>query len=93
MTKLLVFDKSKDIGKAENVSLFLVFWTDWESEIDSILDKKEDKTALIIYAPPRSIPQEQMVSLDDQRNVTVTNFRGRLLNDIVVSIITRSSTP
>lgn len=79
-----------DIGKAESVTIFLVYWVDWKDNIDRILEKKNDNTALIIYAPVDSgnIPQAQMRQISEQRNVTVTRFRGRLLNDIVISMIT-----
>jgi hypothetical protein len=81
-----------DIGRAEGITFFLVFWEDWKDEIDHILSSKNDKTALIVYAPVElgDIPQERMQQIGERRNVTVTNFRGRLLNDIVVSMITTS---
>ncbi|MEM8532084.1 MAG: hypothetical protein AAGF95_14660 [Chloroflexota bacterium] len=82
----------KDMGRAEGISLYIASWSDWENEIDAILSQKGDKTALMIYAPPGSIPPDQMANLDEKRNVAVANFRGRLLTDIIVSIITRSST-
>jgi len=52
----------------------------------------KDKTALIIYAPQELgfISKESMAKLNQKRNVMVTNFRGRLLNDITTSIITTS---
>lgn len=84
--------KKVDIGKAEDASVLLVFWPDWASDIDDILAQKRDRSALIIYAPSDQgkIPSDQMMKLDAQRNTTLSNFRGRLLNDIVVSMITTS---
>lgn len=81
-----------DIGKAESKSIFLIFWPDWQEHIDDILNKVQDKSALLVYAPQESgfIPKEIMAKLNEQRNATVTNFRGRLLNDITTSIITTS---
>jgi hypothetical protein len=81
-----------DIGKAEKASVYLVFWHDWAENIEQILSAKPDKCPLIVYAPynlPR-IPEDQMNNLDGKRNTAVTNFRGRLLNDIVTSMITTS---
>jgi hypothetical protein len=79
-----------DFGRAEQATLFLVFWDDWQDKIDKILSLKKDGTALIVYAPsgPRSIPEDKLKELDGKRNVTLANFRGRLLNDIVVSLMT-----
>ena len=79
-----------DLGKAEVASVYLVYWPDWANDIDKILDMKPDKCALVVYAPYNldKIPPEQMNNLDGKRHTSVTNFRGRLLNDVVTSMIT-----
>src|SRR3989338_1410833 len=81
-----------DIGKAEEASVYLVFWHDWADDISEILEKKPDSCALIVYAPYEKgrIPDDQMRNLDGKRHTVVTNFRGRLLNDIVTAMITTS---
>lgn len=81
---------SDDIGKAEEASVYLVHWHDWSENINEILEKKPDKCALVVYAPydKGRIPDDQMKNLDGERNSAVTNFRGRLLNDIVTAMIT-----
>lgn len=45
-----------------------------------------------MYAPHEhgQIPREVIVAIEQKRDVIVNNFRGRLLNDIVVSMITTS---
>lgn len=82
--------KGADIGRAETATVFLVFWSDWAPAIDEVLRVKPDECALIVYTAydQGGIPDEEMKKLDDKRHTTVTNFRGRLLNDIVVSMIT-----
>ncbi|MBI4085670.1 MAG: hypothetical protein HY433_00255 [Candidatus Liptonbacteria bacterium] len=84
--------KLDDIGRAENAALYLVFWHDWATNIEEILRQKSDQCALVVYAPYdlSRIPDEQMKNLDGKRHTAVTNFRGRLLNDIVASMITTS---
>ncbi len=79
-----------DLGKAEVASVYLVYWPDWAHDIDKILGMKPDKCALVVYAPYNAdkIPPEQMKTLDGKRHTSVTNFRGRLLNDVVTSMIT-----
>ena len=82
-----------DFGRAERATLFLVSWDDWHQDrIEEILRAKKDNHALVVYAPkgPRSIPDAKFAELNSKRNVMVTNFRGRLLNDIVVSLMTTS---
>lgn len=89
---IIDISSDSDFGRAERATLFLVFWHDWQDKIDEILSAKKDNTALVVYAPQDLgfIPQDKMKKLNSERNVMVTNFRGRLLNDIVVSLMTTS---
>lgn len=80
----------EDFGKAEDASVFLMNWADFGQHIDVILRMKKDKTPLIVHALPGAIPPAMMGTLANERNVTVCNFRGRLLNDLVTSMITTS---
>lgn len=82
----------KSIKKANSISLLLIHWKCFENEIDNILDIKEDSDALIIYAPQDEgfIEKEILKKLNLQRNTIIVNFRGRLLNDILTSMITTS---
>ena len=86
---------ANDIGRAESASVYLVYWHDWIAEIDQILEKKPDKCALVVYAPYylERIETDTMKKLDGKRHTAVTNFRGRLLNDILTSMITTSYEP
>lgn len=80
----------KDIGSAESATMLLVFWHDWATEIDNILAIKADSSTLIVYSPfdHQPIAVNDMKKLDGKRHTAVTQFRGRLLNDIVASMIT-----
>jgi len=79
-----------DIGRAEGATLFVVYWPDWSEHIEKIIAKKADKCALIIYAPPDAgqISKEVYMRLNNERNTIVVNMRGRLMNDIITSMIT-----
>lgn len=79
-----------DIGKSEEASVFLLNWADYKNHIDEVLRLKKDGTPLIVHAQPREIPEDMMGRLANARNVSVCNFRGRLLNDLVTSMITTS---
>jgi len=81
---------SDDFGRAEDASVFLVYWPDWQNEMARILGHKRDQTAMVVYAPQGHgfIPPETMALLEQHRNVVLANLRGRLLNDVVVSLIT-----
>ena len=82
----------KELKKAEAFSLLLVHWKPFESEMDSILRLKRDTAALIIYAPQKDgfIDKEMLNKINLERNAIIVNFRGRLLNDILTSMITTS---
>jgi len=68
--------------------IFVVSWADWGDNIEKILDRKTSETGVIIYAAPEAIPGEMMGSLQEYNFVTVTNFKGRLINDLVTMAIT-----
>ncbi|MBA7551744.1 hypothetical protein ES705_44292 [subsurface metagenome] len=90
---LVEIRSNNDFGKSEKSTLFLIFWYDWgERNIDEILNKKTDKTALVVYAPRDKgvISKKYFEIINKERNVSIANLRGRLLNDIVSSLITTS---
>ncbi len=87
---IIVITRKEDLGRAEDASVYLVHWHDSANYVDEILRTKHNECPMIVYSPynmPR-IPDEQMVNLDGKRHTAVTQFRGRLLNDIVTSMIT-----
>lgn len=86
---ILSVQSLSEISRAEDCSVFVVYWNQWKDNLDSILKIKKDRTALLIYAPQIDgfIPKDDMAKLETHRNVIVTNFRGRLMNDLVVTMI------
>lgn len=82
----------KSIKKAESITLLLVHWRCFENEIEEILKMKRDSDALIIYAPQDEgfIDKTALTKINLARNVIIVNFRGRLLNDILTSMMTTS---
>jgi len=79
-----------DLGKIENVKSVILHWATWKESYQEVLRRKKDGCSLIVYAPQKEgiIEKDAYEKLDQERNVIVTNFRGRLLNDIVNSMIT-----
>jgi hypothetical protein len=79
-----------DRGRAEQATLWLIFWPDWQAEMKAILNKMKDTTARIVYAPQEQgkIPPDILASINEKQNATVVNFRGRLLNNGMVSMMT-----
>ena len=75
---------------AEDCSLFLVHYKPFAQNIETILNKKKKGTALIVYAPKKEgfIQDDHLEKINAKRDVTIVNFRGRMLNDILVSMMT-----
>lgn len=82
--------EKQSIKKAQGMTLFLMHWKSFEGEIEKILKMKNLETALIVYAPQSEgfIDKPMMERISQERNSIVVNLRGRLLNDILVSMIT-----
>lgn len=80
------------IDKARKYSIFLVHYNVYQNDLDKILDLKDDSTALIVYAPQSEgrITDSDMNKINDIRNAIVVNFRGRLINDILISLMITS---
>lgn len=89
---LLVITSADQLSRAERATLYLVFWHDWTEYIDKIMERKKEGTALVIYAPQDLgfIPQDKMRDLGNEPNVVIANALGRLLNDILVCMMTTS---
>lgn len=79
-----------DLGRAEKATLYVIHWQSWCESIEKLLSLKKDKTGLVVYSPLKEggISTEMMDKLEQHRNVAVTNFRGRLLGDILLSVLT-----
>lgn len=79
-----------DLKKSVTASIFLVHWKEFEHELSNIIDIKRDNIAMIVYAPQDEgkIPEPDLQRINQQRNSLVVNFRGRLLNDILISLVT-----
>ena len=86
---IIKIDKGS-IKKAENISLLLVHYNSFKDKIDDIINIKHDSDAIIIYAPQEDgfIEKDILQKINSQRNAIIVNFRGRLLNDILISMIT-----
>jgi len=79
------------IDKAKGQTIFLVDWETFKDQIDRVFScTKNHQTAVVIYAKPGSILPEKMNDIANRQNTVVVNFKGRLLNDILTSLITTS---
>ena len=79
-----------EIKPACGAKIFLVHWKYFKDEIEKIIDLKKDDTALIVYAPKEegAIDDKNLSIINNERNSLIVNFRGRLINDMLISLVT-----
>ena len=81
--------ESNNIEKGKIFTVFLIDWESCHTRVrDIFIARGDDQTPIIIYAKPEAIPKRTMTDIANRPNTVVVNFRGRLLNDILTSLIT-----
>ena len=87
---LLRITAKESVHSVEKAKVLLVHWADFKEDLEHIFKLKKDATALIIYAPSSEgrIDDSNMEKINMYRNAVVVNFRGRLMNDILTSLVT-----
>lgn len=85
------------LAKIKESDLLLVDYQSFNNtEIETILSYKVSKSGMIFYYPNFSLRQNKSIPDDIKEKIstapytTIVNFRGRLLNDIVTTLITTS---
>lgn len=88
---------NKSLSDVREHSLLLVHYQSFsEKEIETILDHKTSAAGMVVYFPSFSskkgefIPNEMRDKISDTPNTTLVGFRGRLLNDLITTLITTS---
>lgn len=89
---LIEVRKIESLERAAEASVWLLHWPSWHSHFDQVLAALKPRSVLLVYAPAgqSTLPSEVMARLNQLSNVALVNFRGRLLNDLVTSLITTS---
>ena len=88
---------SKSLAEIKERDLLLVHYQSFsEDEIKTILANKKSHAGMVFYYPIFSnkkgeqIPPKMFKLISNAENTTLVNFRGRLLNDIITTLITTS---
>lgn len=88
---------SQSLAEVKDSDLLLVDYQSFnEEQIKTILGNKKARAGMVFYFPQFSsrngsrISDEMFKEISDKENTTVVNFRGRLLNDIITTLITTS---
>ena len=87
----------QSLSDVKDHNLLLVHYQSFtEENINTILKNKKSNAGMIFYYPEfspqdgKSIPNEMRDKISNSPNTTIVNFRGRLLNDIITTLITTS---
>lgn len=78
----------EDIEDVKGASVILYKFSDSPLTLNEVLARKATKAALIVYARPDEIKEEHWKLLDEHRNISVCNLRGRLMNDLLTLMMT-----
>lgn len=88
--------KKDSLAKVKEATLALVHYQSFNAgEIKTILANKKSNAGFIFYfpefTPPTTvIPVEMMKEINNQQFTTIVNMRGRLVNDIVTTLLSTS---
>lgn len=89
--KNIINIKSNNLDKAKDETIFIVDWESFGDDIEQVFScRGNHQTPIVIYAKPQTIPPTTMIDIGNRANTVVVNFRGRLLNDVLTSLITTS---
>lgn len=88
--------KNNTLAKVKETTLALVHYQSFsKDEIEMILSNKKSNAGFIFYFPEfvpgqNMIPIETVKLINNEQFTTVVNMRGRLMNDIVVTLLSTS---
>lgn len=78
-----------DIEDIKNASIILFKYSGSPFNLKEVIERKNDNSALVVYAKVGEITERSEWDLmDELRNVSVCNLRGRLLNDLLTLMMT-----
>ncbi len=87
--RIEIVDPNSEFEQLSKANVILVYFGDCQENIGDILNQKSADAALIVYAPPpERVSPEIMAQLAARKHVLLCNFRGRLMNDILTSMMT-----
>lgn len=86
---------SESIAKIKDSDLILLDYNSFkEDEIKKIISNKKSKAGLVVYFPIKTgsgrIGDEIMELINNEPHTVLVNFRGRLINDLLVTLLCTS---
>ena len=92
--KNIEIHSSRFSAELQNATLAVIHYSSFEKEFESMLNLKMSRCGLIVYHPEfgKRIPNDIMEKISKLQNVMVVNFRGRLVNDALATMMSTSFT-
>ena len=84
---------TKQLAKAKEALLLIIVYEYLnKDEFEEVVKGKSARCGLIVYCPPGkgSIPPEEMALLSKTAFTALCNFRGRLVNDVLLMMLSTS---
>jgi hypothetical protein len=83
------------LSNAKDANLMLVHYGSFtETEIKTIVSNKKSSAGMVVYfpdfSPTNRIPEDVSKLINNEPHSVLVNFRGRLINDILVTLLSTS---
>jgi len=85
----------KNLSKVKDSNLLLVHYGSFDaSQIKTIISNKKSSAGMVVYfpdfSPTNRIPDDVLKLINDEPHCVLVNFRGRLINDILITLLSTS---
>ncbi len=83
------------LSKVKDANLILIDYASFtEAEIKTIISNKKSSAGMVVYfpdfSPTNRIPEDISKLINNEPHSVLANFRGRLINDILVTLLSTS---
>lgn len=83
----------RNLTDIKQASLILLdYWSLTEGQVSTVLANKQKQAGLVVYSPMGKgrIPDEISATINNEPFTTLVNMRGRLVNDLLITLISTS---
>jgi len=85
----------KSLSKVSECNLLLVDYGSFtDKQMKTIIKNKKSSAGMIVYfpdfSPTNRVPDDVMKLINDEPHSVLVNFRGRLINDILITLLSTS---
>ena len=93
--KNITYITKRDLGKVKDCNLLLVNYGSFTAqEVKNIIKNKKSDAGMVVYfpdfSPTNRIPDDVVTLINNEPHTVLVNFRGRLINDVLVMLLSTS---